>query len=196
MSDDEADPELLELLRKSLGLGGSCLKGPAETGVLESAEHVYDNSIDVALDSQGAKAAAHTIWSLMQQRNYCSKTWSSHDLHPKTKGESAVNFIFTMDLLNFSFWSDKSAVNRFCVLYKGKRWTGYWSLVAALQRALDEGISTNLQSKEKPQIAKLRQEYRLQAPTFGKTRPSVQKEFFERCSALRLRRKSRFLLSG
>ncbi|KAI9721990.1 MAG: hypothetical protein M1812_001949 [Candelaria pacifica] len=140
MSDDEADPELLELLRKSLGLGGSFQKGPAETRVLESAEHVYDNSIDVALDSQGTRAAAHTIWNLMQQRGYCTKTWSSHELHPKTKDENAVNFIFTMDLLNFSFWSDKGAMDRFCVLYKGIRWTGYWSLVAALQRALDEGI--------------------------------------------------------
>lgn len=139
MSDDEADPELLELFRKSLGLGGSITKGPAETRVLEGAEHVYNNAIDVALDSQAAKAAAETVWSLMQQRQYCTKSWSSHELHPKTKDEEAVNFIFTMDLLNFCFWSEKDALNRFCVLYKGTKWTGYWSLVAALQRALDEG---------------------------------------------------------
>jgi hypothetical protein len=44
-----------------------------------------------------------------------------------------------LDLLNFSFWSELDDEERFAIEYKGKRWTGYWSLVAALQRALDEG---------------------------------------------------------
>ena len=45
-----------------------------------------------------------------------------------------------MDLLNFSFWSEKNEEERFAVVYKGKRWTGYWSLVAILQRALEQDI--------------------------------------------------------
>lgn len=45
-----------------------------------------------------------------------------------------------MDILNFSFWSERSEKTRFSIDYKGRKWTGYWSLVAALQRALDEGI--------------------------------------------------------
>jgi len=139
MSDDEADPELLELLRQSLGIGRSNEHVPAETKVLESAEYIYDNSIDVALDSKGCKAAANTIWTLMQERRYSTQSWSKHEMHPKTKDDSTVDFIFTMDLLNFCFWSEKGADERFVVEYKGKRWTGYWSLVAALQRALDEG---------------------------------------------------------
>lgn len=44
-----------------------------------------------------------------------------------------------MDLLNFSFWSEKNEDERFAVEYEGQKWTGYNSLVAALQRALDEG---------------------------------------------------------
>jgi len=44
-----------------------------------------------------------------------------------------------MDLLNFSFWSELPDDERFAIEYRGKRWTGYWSLVAALQRALDDG---------------------------------------------------------
>ena len=56
-------------------------------------------------------------------------------------------FIFTMDLLNYCFWSDhddddgKGKRSGFRVEYAGKRWSGYWSLVAALRRALDEGTS-------------------------------------------------------
>lgn len=139
MSDDEADPELLELLRQSLGIGRSNEHEQAETKVLESAEYIYDNSIDVALDSKGCKAAANTIWTLMQEKRHSTKSWSKHELHPKTKDDSTVDFIFTMDLLNFCFWSERGPGERFAVEYKGKNWTGYWSLVAALQRARDEG---------------------------------------------------------
>lgn len=57
---------------------------------------------------------------------------------------STVAFIFTMDLLNFSFWSEKGAEEKVSIEYKGKTWTGYWSLVAALQRALEEGPSSPL----------------------------------------------------
>ncbi len=140
MSDDEVDEELLALLRKSLGIDNYRAPGPAETKVLEGAEHVYDNSIDVAIDMRGAKAAASTVWKSMQERKYGFNSWSEHELHPKEKNESTVDFIFLMDLLNFSFWSDNlHSEQAFAVEYQGRRWTGYWSLVAALQRALKEG---------------------------------------------------------
>lgn len=139
MSDDEPDLELLELLRQSLGLGSSNNNAPAETKVLEGAEYIYNNAIDVALDSKGCKGAASTLWASMQEKQYSTNSWSQHELHPKTKDDNTVDFIFTMDLLNFCFWSEKGPDERFAVEYKGKRWTGYWSLVAALQRALVEG---------------------------------------------------------
>lgn len=138
MSDDEADPELLALLRQHV-LGISSAPEVPETRVLESAEYVYDNSIDVALDTKSCKKAAVMIYEQMQKKEYSTSTWSSHELHPKAKDESTVAFIFTMDLLNFSFWSEKCDDDRFAIEYKGRKWTGYWSLVAALQRALDEG---------------------------------------------------------
>jgi len=138
MSDDEPDLELLALLRQHLQ-GKRVVSEEPETGVLEGAEYVYDNAIDVALDMRGCKNAAASIYALMQQKEYSPATWSAHVLHPKTKDEAAVAFIFTMDLLNFSFWSEKPEAQRFAVSYRDKRWTGYWSLVAAMQRALDEG---------------------------------------------------------
>lgn len=141
MSDDEADPELLALLRQHLQ-GKLTLHEEPETGVLEGAEYVYDNAIDVAIDMRSCKNAASVIYAQMQHKRYAPATWSAHELHPKAKDEEAtVAFIFTMDLLNFSFWSEKPEQERFAVEYRGKRWTGYWSLVAALQRALDEGRS-------------------------------------------------------
>ncbi|KAH6891256.1 UPF0553 protein c [Thelonectria olida] len=139
MSDDEADPELLELLRQHLQ-GKLDIEVEPDTGVLKSVEHVYDSCIDVAIDMRASKDAAESIYSQMQQRSYSTATWSEHELHPQTKDESTVAFIFTMDLLNFSFWSELPDDERFAIEYRGQTWTGYWSLVAALQRALDEGI--------------------------------------------------------
>ncbi|KAL2068865.1 hypothetical protein VTL71DRAFT_15203 [Oculimacula yallundae] len=139
MSDDEPDHDLLDFLRQHFQKATITPAIP-ETQVLEGAEYVYDNAIDVAIDYQSTKAAAAMIYEQMQKKEYSTKTWSSHELHPKAKDESTVAFIFTMDLLNFSFWSEKDEEERFAIEYKGKKWTGYWSLVAALQRALEEDI--------------------------------------------------------
>lgn len=141
MSDDEVDEDLLELLRKSIGIGTNDAPRPATTGVIEDAEYIYDNSIDVALDMRGTKAAAASIWSLIQEKDYSTRDWSKHELHPKAKDASTVDVIFLTDLINFSFWSEIEAEKqRFAVEFRGKRWMGYWSLVAAIQRALAEGI--------------------------------------------------------
>lgn len=141
MSDDELDPELIAAFRQSqLAAQLGALRSPEDTGVLDSAKFICDNSIDVALDMQGTKSAAEIIYQQMKARDYSPKTWSEHELHPKAKDESTVSFIFALDLLNFSFWSEKSKDEMYAVEYRGKKWTGYWSLVAALQRALDEGI--------------------------------------------------------
>ncbi|KAI5864414.1 hypothetical protein GGS23DRAFT_564266 [Durotheca rogersii] len=139
MSDDEADPELLALLRAHLQ-GKQDLDEEPETGVLEGAEYVCDNSIDVALNMRATKNTAAIIYEQMRLKEYSTASWSQHELHPKSKDESTVAFIFTMDLLNFSFWSLRPEDERFTVSYRGKTWTGYWSLVAALQRALEEDI--------------------------------------------------------
>lgn len=138
MSDDEVDHDLLDFLRQHFR-GNTAANQEPETKVLEGAEYVYDNSIDVALDMRSCKEAAVSIHAQMQEKQYSPATWATHELHPKTKDEGTVAFIFTMDLLNFSFWSDRPEGKRFAVSYRDKTWTGYWSLVAALQRALDEG---------------------------------------------------------
>jgi len=140
MSDSEPDTDLLDFLRQHLTKSSLTTPTPTDTKVLASAEYVYNNSIDVALDSSSCKKAAELIHSQMRTKEYSTKTWSTHELHPKEKDERTIAFIFTMDLLNFSFWSEKGEGERFAVEYRGQKWTGYWSLVACLQRALDEGV--------------------------------------------------------
>jgi hypothetical protein len=50
---------------------------------------------------------------------------------------SAVDWIFVVDTLNFSFWSETnkskdSNKSPFYVEHKGVRYTGYWALPAAI----------------------------------------------------------------
>ncbi|KHJ33136.1 putative eukaryotic protein [Erysiphe necator] len=110
------------------------------TSVLDGAEYVFHNAIDVSLNLQGVKMTASMLYNKMTGEKYSTKNWSLHELHPKAKDETTVDFIFTMDLLNFSFWSENTSEERFSIKYKDQNWTGYWSLVAALQRALEENI--------------------------------------------------------
>ncbi|KAK9373288.1 uncharacterized protein V1513DRAFT_426733 [Lipomyces chichibuensis] len=105
------------------------------TGVLESAKFIYENADDVTISEEACKRAAKSIYTSMQEKSYSTDTWASNLLNPKTKDASAVDWIFLVDLLNFSFWSDvdpadtgKSESNRFTVNWEGTGWTGYWSL--------------------------------------------------------------------
>lgn len=67
------------------------------------------------------------------------KNWKVNNrLNPQEMNEEAANWIFVVDSLNFSFWSDSSVA--FTVNYQEKDYTGYWSLCAAIDRALMEGI--------------------------------------------------------
>jgi hypothetical protein len=180
MSDDEPDLELLALLRKSLGMGPIDPGAPPETRVLESAQYICDNSIDVALDMRGTRSAAERIWKHMQEKNYSSKAWRDAELHPKAQDESTVNFIFTMDILNFSFWSYKGVDERFSIEYREKKWTGYWSLVAALQRALEEGRSLKTYGAASTEFT---QEFPSLHLPFGTTKKSAHRKSTVKFSA-------------
>ncbi|CAB4481639.1 uncharacterized protein OCT59_001965 [Rhizophagus irregularis] len=114
--------------------------------VLESAYFISKNSKDVFIPQDSIQEAANTIYSNMKKLKYSISVWKQHELHPKVANEDAINWIFLVDLLNFSFWSDlekekgSNIQERFSIYHKDKIYTGYWSLCAAINRAIDEGI--------------------------------------------------------
>ena len=86
----------------------------------------------------------------IERTDYSPCTWRTQPLHivppqpyspsdPKTK--ATLDWIFLVSSLNFSFWSDLPSDKRFGIEWR-KAWdsdervvhTGYWSLVAALNR--------------------------------------------------------------
>lgn len=93
-------------------------------------------------------AARLKIRDSMRKAQYTPRTWRTHPLHllPPDDGtlvgaEPALNWIFLVSALNFSFWSELSDAERYAVEWRAgwvsserMRWTGYWSLVAAIDR--------------------------------------------------------------
>ncbi|PFH53373.1 hypothetical protein AMATHDRAFT_137901 [Amanita thiersii Skay4041] len=131
--------------------------------VLESAEFAYKATNLVQINVQGVNIAAKHILQSIRTDAYSPRTWRTHPLHicphephdvANPHNKLVLDWIFLISSLNFSFWSEKEGTpERYGVEWRGawesnggtesgrKVWTGYWSLVAALDRALaDDGI--------------------------------------------------------
>ncbi|KAH6912683.1 hypothetical protein BKA70DRAFT_771907 [Coprinopsis sp. MPI-PUGE-AT-0042] len=124
--------------------------------VVETSEFVYEATDLVKISDTGVKLAARLIRQKLHAEAYSPRTWRTHALHicpqepykaddPSTK--KVLDWIFLISALNFSFWSEKGGTERFGIEWR-TGWdsdermvhTGYWSLVAALNRALEENI--------------------------------------------------------
>lgn len=102
--------------------------------VRDSARWVANRAQDVSVDEERCNAIASKLEPRIAE--YSTAKWSEPLLHPKAKTPATVAWIFTIDTLNFSFWS----IEPYGIEYKKTTYTGYWALAAAINRALDEGI--------------------------------------------------------
>ncbi|XP_071082919.1 queuosine 5'-phosphate N-glycosylase/hydrolase-like [Haliotis cracherodii] len=105
----------------------------------ESGRFIAETSKDVTVNPDGVKKCAKHVYEEVKKTGYGVRSWRENELHPKTMDEAAVNWVFVADALNFCFWSQDPS-KKYYVDYRGKRWTGYWCLCAALNRAIEEGI--------------------------------------------------------
>lgn len=111
--------------------------------VRQSARFIAENAQYVQVDEAKCGEIAESVLKQMQTQKYSTQTWASHELNQRCKllsKQDQVNWVFTVDTLNFSFWSELDNSHRYAVEYKGQKYTGYWSLCAAINRALDEGV--------------------------------------------------------
>ncbi|KAJ7068537.1 hypothetical protein C8F01DRAFT_613525 [Mycena amicta] len=129
---------------------------PQVNPVIDGTEFAYRKTNIVSINDEGVRMAAKHIHAKMRLESYTPRTWRTHPLHicspepysptaPLTK--TCLDWIFLVSALNFSFWSEREGTEeRYGVLWneswecegkkKKKMWTGYWSLVAALNRGL------------------------------------------------------------
>ena len=100
---------------------------------------VAETSKDVKVKQDGVLKVAKVMADAIKIGKYSIKSWKEHEVNPKTMDKAALDWIFVADTLNFSFWSADEK-KKFAVTYKGHTYTGYWSLCAAMNRAIDEGL--------------------------------------------------------
>lgn len=108
--------------------------------VRESAKFIADNSSRVHVNAQNCKRYAGALVEQFKNHTRSAKNNAKASLDPVPSEFHVMNLIFTISLLNFSFWSPSDQTHRFRVLYKGHNFDGYFSCVAAIRRALDEGM--------------------------------------------------------
>lgn len=105
----------------------------------ESARLVAQHSRDVRVDAAGVQKVAELLLGKAAEPGLRIEGWKTlHELNPQAADEAAVNWVFVADTLNFSFWAEQDS-RKCLVAYKGKAYSGYWALCAAIRRALDEG---------------------------------------------------------
>ncbi|CAF1549980.1 unnamed protein product, partial [Didymodactylos carnosus] len=105
---------------------------------LDSARYVMQHAKHVSISIDGIKKVAAMISNKIMDGECTIEEWSKKPLHPKEANEQAIDWIFLVDTLNFSFWSDSN--DSYEKVYKGKRYHGYEALCAAINQAIDNGI--------------------------------------------------------
>lgn len=102
--------------------------------VKESAKFVANLAKHVQIDQDKVENVAKELYFKIQEKPFDVKVWKSGPWHPKTATSAAVDWIFVVDSLNFSFWPESGQK----YLIQGQ--TGYYALCAAVNRALEKKI--------------------------------------------------------
>ncbi|TDL22181.1 hypothetical protein BD410DRAFT_269849 [Rickenella mellea] len=136
---------------------GNIDDGVNSNPVIDSAKYIYEKTKIVELNPEGIESASRYIHSRLLADAYSPGTWRTQPLHlcpppiysakdPRTR--ATLDWIFLISSLNFSFWSElEGQSSRYAIQWlegwgssQTKSWTGYWSLLAAINRALEAHI--------------------------------------------------------
>uniref|UniRef100_A0A2K6W0D4 Queuosine 5'-phosphate N-glycosylase/hydrolase n=1 Tax=Onchocerca volvulus TaxID=6282 RepID=A0A2K6W0D4_ONCVO len=102
----------------------------------ESAEFIVANSTsNMELCQEGILKVAQLI---IDNSDFTENTYFAVDVHRQVADRKTIDWIFLVDTINFSFWSDHEA--NFSVTFHGKQYTGYLAACACINRALEKNI--------------------------------------------------------
>lgn len=102
--------------------------------VLESVSYVLSRSRFVHFHSEYVLPAVRK-WGNLLQRDF---SWE-HPCHYFDGTAQTARWIFLLDVLNHCFWSGKDE-KPWTVTYRGRDYSGYWALAAALKAAMESGV--------------------------------------------------------
>lgn len=116
------------------------------TKVLESVKFITENAKDVFIQEDKCRAAATEIYNAMLKTNTLQTHGLLMSLTPRQKTQ--VPLIGSLPLILSTLVSGLTSIKGhwqpcikvFAIEYKGNTYTGYWSLCAAINKALDNGV--------------------------------------------------------
>ncbi|XP_041855079.1 queuosine salvage protein isoform X2 [Melanotaenia boesemani] len=106
----------------------------------ESGKFIAESSRDVFVEEAGVQKVAEMLYSLRHSDALTASGWkNANPLAPAPTSDQALNWVFVVDTMNFSFWPEKETQQ--CeVTFKGTTYRGYMTLCASITRAMEEGI--------------------------------------------------------
>ncbi|XP_029367213.1 queuosine 5'-phosphate N-glycosylase/hydrolase isoform X1 [Echeneis naucrates] len=106
----------------------------------ESGRFIAEHSRDVFVEEDGVEKVAEMLYTLRHSDSLTAGGWKdANPLAPAPTSDQALNWVFVVDTMNFSFWPENE-IQQCEVTYKGTTYTGYMTLCAAITRAIEEGI--------------------------------------------------------
>lgn len=115
------------------------MPGELLCGVLESSRFISANAEHVQVNQQAAQQVAEKLLPQFLASCQLPDQETTPTFEPPGLSPSEIlEWTFLLDTLNFCFWSDEATL--FTSSHAGKQWTGYWSLCAALLKAVEDGM--------------------------------------------------------
>ncbi|CAH0391795.1 unnamed protein product [Bemisia tabaci] len=106
--------------------------------VRESCEFIANSAKDVKINSSKVDSVADLILEAHKQGKISLSNFSECEVHPKSNDSLGIDWIFTVDTLNFCFWNPRAA--HWEVTWNKKKYSGYYALCAAIWRSIEEGV--------------------------------------------------------
>lgn len=107
--------------------------GPDSLHVLRSTRPLIKHAQSVSIDPEAVERTA----GLLAEAKLAPPEWET-GMHFQDGSWRTAAWVLVLDALNFCFWS--TGPERWRVAYQGEVFDGYWALVAALRRAVDDGM--------------------------------------------------------
>ncbi|XP_043244460.1 queuosine salvage protein-like [Amphibalanus amphitrite] len=108
----------------------------------QSGEYIAEHADHVSIVEEGIKAVAKMALDAARAAESAGGLvgdgYRGSPLHPQVADAAAVDWVFLVTTLNFNFWTSEGAV-KYRVRHGGIMYDGYFSVCAAVNRALEEG---------------------------------------------------------
>ncbi|TMS38690.1 hypothetical protein L596_005357 [Steinernema carpocapsae] len=109
----------------------------------EAGKYLSTVSEHVRVNDEGIKKVAKMIYDELKTDALGSSNFKASSVHPNGSAQECIDWIFVMDTINFSFWTNPNPSvkeAKFEVTWNGMRETGYNAAAACINRALSQGI--------------------------------------------------------